>query len=58
MALLGGHTPRRAARRHPLQHPREGLSALSCGALGAAVCLPLGLLLRQARAPKQAPLFT
>lgn len=42
----------------PLPHPLVGLSTLSCGVLGAAVFLPLGLLLRRARAPKQAPLFT
>jgi MFS family permease len=33
-----------------------GLTTLSCGVLGAAVCLPLGLLLRQARTPRQTPL--
>jgi MFS family permease len=32
-----------------------GLTTLSCGVLGAVVCLPLGLLLRRARTPRQAP---
>ena len=31
-----------------------GLTTLSCGVLGAAACLPLGLLLRRARTPRQA----